>query len=87
MQRWQAVQFRELTWIPSVPPVDAVGAALDAPPALHAPDGVDADPVAGREASDHHATTLPITGSPAAGIVIDSTQGSIARIAASSLEM
>ncbi|KAF5044569.1 hypothetical protein DSECCO2_490390 [anaerobic digester metagenome] len=73
----------------AVPSEYAVGAVLDASPAFHAPLPVDGDPVPERHAADvaAHGATLPMTGSPAPGLVIDSTPGSMVRIAVSSLAM
>ena len=73
----------------AIAPEDAVGAVIDASFALHALLAVDRDPISQRHAADvaAHGATLPITGSPAAGMVIDSIFGSMTRIAASSLDM
>ncbi len=70
-------------------PEYTVGAVLNAPLAFHTPLPIDCDPVTKWHAAEvtAHGATLPITGSPAAGMVIDSTFGSIARIAASSLDI
>jgi len=64
-----------------------IGAVFHATPAEHALVGIDLNFVAEGDTTYRHAITLPMTGSPAFGIVIASTSGSIRRIAASSLEI
>lgn len=68
-------------------PEDTVRTILYAPPAEHALVMVNRDPELRRDTSNRHVLTLPMTGSPARGMVIFSTSGSITRIAASSLEI
>ena len=68
-------------------PEDAVRAVLDTAPAGHAPVLVDLDLEPEGDTADTHATTLPITGSPAFGIRTSAMSGSIRRMAASSLEI
>ncbi len=68
-------------------PVHAVRAVLNAPAADHTAFRIDRDPEPQRDAANCHAYTFPMTGSPAFGIVMESTSGSIRRIAASSLLM
>src|SRR5208283_402449 len=65
----------------------AIRAVLDTATAVHATLGVKLDLEAERDAADAHATTLPITGSPAFGMLTSPISGTILRIAASSLEM
>jgi hypothetical protein len=68
-------------------PEDAIWTILYAPPAEHALVMVHRDAEFRRDTSNRHVLTLPMTGSPARGMLIFSTSGSIIRIAASSLEI
>ena len=68
-------------------PENAVRTVLDTTAAVHATLGVQIHFEPERDTADTHAITLPITGSPAFGILTSSIAGSILRIAASSLEM
>ncbi|MDK2826900.1 MAG: hypothetical protein PWQ44_2080, partial [Methanolobus sp.] len=68
-------------------PVNTIGTVIDTAHTFHTLVTVDADLVLKWNTTETHSTTLPITGSPALGIYIVSTSGSIVRIAASSLEI
>ncbi len=66
---------------------NAIRTVLDTATAIHAPFSVQIYLKPERDTADTHAITLPMTGSPAFGILTSSIAGSILRIAASSLEI
>lgn len=66
---------------------DTIRAAFNAPPAQHTLVMVNADLIPERDTPDTHTRNLPIVGSPAFGMEISSTSGSIVRMAASSLDI
>lgn len=68
-------------------PEHAVGATLDTATAEHTLVVINADAVAEGHTSDTQPLTLPMTGSPAFGMMISPTSGSIVLMAASSLEI
>lgn len=68
-------------------PEHAVGTTLDTATAEHTLVMINTDAVAEGNTSDTHVLTLPMTGSPAFGMMISPTSGSMVRMAASSLEI
>src|SRR5512139_2783575 len=65
----------------------SVRTTFDTSSAEHALVMIHADAITERDAPDAHYRDLPMIGSPALGIVISPTFGSMVRIAASSLHM